>query len=122
MVMFEDGVVLFFTLLHVDESVSGSRHQDGRCAMINGVERDLEVADVPLNVALTADACLCDELFTFPVPHEDLPVRLTRQRDDISFIFRIKGTSDELLGVKSIHVLNLLRQSLLSFLTCDVED
>ena len=107
--MFEDGVIFFFTLLHVDESVSGSRHEYGRRTMVNWVERNLEVAEVPLYVTLATDARLSNELFTFPVPHEDLPVRLARQSHDIAFILRIEGTCDELLGVKSIHVLNLLR-------------
>ena len=122
MIMFEDGVVFFFTLLHVDESVAGSRHEDSRRTMINGVERNLEVADVSLYVALTTNACLSNEFLTLPVPHEDLPVWLSGQSHDIAFILRVEGTCDELLGVKSIHVLNLLRQSLLSFLAGDVED
>ena len=122
MIVFEDGVVFFFTLLHVDESVSGSRHEYGRCTMVNWVERNLEVAEVALYVTLTTDARLSNELFTFPVPHEALPVWLSRQSHDIAFILRIKRTCDELLRVKSIHVLNLLRQCLLPFLTCDVVD
>lgn len=122
MIMFEDGVVFFFTLLHVDESVAGSRHEDSRRTMINGVERNLEVADVSLYVALTTNACLSNEFLSLPVPHEDLPVWLARQGHDIPFILRVEGTCDELLGVESIHVLDLLRQSLLSFLAGDVED
>ena len=122
MIMFEDGVIFFFTLLHVDESVSGSCHEDSRSTVINWVERDLKAAEVPLYVTLTANTCLSDELFAFPVPHEHLPVRLASQSHDIAFILWVEGTSDELLGVESIHVLDLLRQSLLPFLACYVED
>ena len=122
MIMFEDGVIFFFTLLHVDESVSGSCHEDSRSTVINWVERDLKAAEVPLYVTLTANTCLSDELLAFPVPHEHLPVWLASQSHDIAFILWVEGTRDELLGVESIHVLDLLRQSLLPFLACYVED
>ena len=122
MIMFEDCVILFLPLLHVDKSVAGSRHQDSRRTMINWVEWDLEVADISFYVALAANACLGYEFFPFPVPHEDLPVWLTCQSHDIALILWVEGTSDELLGVKSIYVLDLFRQSLPLFLACDIKD
>ena len=120
--MLEDGVILFFALFHVDKGVAGPRDEDSRRAMINRVERNLEVADVSLYVTLATNACLGDEFFTLPVPHEDLPVGVACQRHDVALLLGVERTGYELIRVVSIAVLYLLRQSLLLLLAGDVVD
>ena len=123
MVLRENGVVLLlFPLLHVDEGVAGTSHQHCRCTLIERVVRDLEVADASLNVALTPNACLGNQLLTVPVPQEDLPVGLSGEGYNHLLILGTECTGNELLRVVRIDVLDLLRESLLQFLTLDVID
>ena len=70
--------VLLLLALQIDVSVLGARYQDGLGLLIKRVVRDLEVAECAVDLALTPDTGLCDELLTLPIPEEDLPVRLSR--------------------------------------------
>ena len=121
-IVFENRVIFFLTLLHVDESISGTGDEHGRCTMVIWVVRDLEVADVALDVALPANACLGYELLTLPIPQEDLPVGLTGQRDYEAVLLRVEGAGDKFLGIVGVDILYLLRQRLLLLLARDVED
>ena len=122
MVVLENGVVLLLALLHVDEGVARAGDEHGRRTVVIRVVRDLEVADVALDVALPANACLGYELLTLPIPQEDLPVGLTGQRDYEAVLLRVEGAGDKFLGVVGVDILYLLRQRLLLLLARDVED
>ena len=82
----------------------------------------MEVADVALDVTLSANAGLSDELLTLPVPQEDLPVGLTRKSDDEAVLLGVEGARNKFLRVIRVDVLNLLGQGLLPLLARDIVD
>ena len=96
-VLRENELILLLALLHVNKSVAGASHENGRCTLVEGVVRNLEVAQLAIKVALEANACLGHELFALPVPQEHLPVRVACQRHDVAFLLRAEGGGDELL-------------------------
>ena len=97
MVLRENCVIFLLTLLHVNESVAGACHQNGRRALIKWIVRNLEVAKLTLNDALAANADLSNELLTLPVPEEDLIVGFACERYNHALLTRAEGASDELL-------------------------
>ena len=121
-VVLENGVVLLLALLHVDEGVARAGDEHGRRTVVIRVVRDLEGADVALDVALPANACLGYELLTLPIPQKDLPVGLTRQSDDEAVFLGVEGARDKFLRVIRVDVLDLLGQSLLPLLARDIVD
>jgi len=121
-VLRENCVVLFLTLLHVDEGVARACHKNGRRALIKWIVRNLEVAKLTLDDALATNAHLSYELLTLPVPEEDLIVGFACERYNHALLTRAEGASDELLGVVCIAVLDLLWKSLLALSACHVED
>ena len=105
--------VVLLPLLHVDERVARTGDKYRHASLIEGVVRDLEVAERAINRPLIADASLGDELLPLPVPQKDLPVGLTRQRHNHSLLLVAEGAGDELLRVVGVAVLDLLGQRLL---------
>ena len=105
-------MLLFLALLHVHKSVARPGHQHCGCALIEGVVGDLEVANGALDVALAPDASLRNQLLTVPIPEENLPIRLARQRHYHLLVLGAESARDELLRVIRVDVLNLFRQSL----------
>ena len=115
-------MLLFFALLHVHKGVAGPGHQHCRCALIERIIGDLEVADRALDVALAPDASLGNQLLTVPIPEEHLPIRLACQRYDHLLVFGAEGARDELLRVVRVDVLDLLGQRLSLLLAVHVVD
>ena len=121
-VVLENCVVFLLALLHIHEGVARTSDKHGRSTVVIWVVWNLEVADIALDVTLSANAGLRYELLTLPIPQKDLPVGLTRQSDDEAVFLGVEGARDKFLRVIRVDVLDLLGQSLLPLLARDIVD